>query len=117
MTEYAEEAAEGAELNQRDVKAASRAFREACLKAATTKDSQTTIYELVRQAMLGRGLTEDGAKSNASKFAKVAVWVRGGGEWPQGRGLSHAYGLSRRPAGVQFGETIVCPNCSHRWVR
>ena len=117
MTEYAEKAAEGAELNQRDVKAASRAFREACRKAAATKDPKTTIYELVRLEMLRRGLTEDGAKSNASKFAEVTIWVRGGGEWPQGRGLSYVYDLARRPAVAESGETIVCPSCSHKWVR
>lgn len=116
MNEYAEKAAESAELNQRDVKAASRAFRDACLRAAATQDTKTTIYESVRFEMLRHGLTEDGAKSNASKFAKVSIWVRGGGQWPRDRGLSHVYGLARRPV-TKGAESITCPNCSHEWMR
>ena len=66
--------------------------------------------------MLRRGLSEDGAKSNASKFAKVTIWVRDGGQWPQDRGLSHVYNLARQPVVVTGGESIVCPNCSHEWI-
>jgi len=108
MTEYARQAAHGAELRTKDMSASTASYRRACHSAADTKDS----YDVIRRAVIEQlrsELTEGGAKGLATKVATVALWLRAGGVWPDGRGLTAAYDEAR-------GARVVCPKCSHSFV-
>lgn len=105
MTDYAELAARGAELRTKDTKASTRCYRQACHLAAESSDGYESIRRvLIRQ--LEQELTEGGAKGVATKFATVALWIRAGNSWPEGKGLTATYDIAR-------GKRVVCPNCSH----
>jgi hypothetical protein len=93
-------------------------YREACHTAAATTDT----YKLIRQrliAALARELTEGGAKGLATKVATVALWLRSGGVWPQGRGLTTAYNQARGTRGDASRvneDWVTCPHCGHGFV-
>lgn len=108
MMDYAEQAAAGAELRERDVAASTARYRQACHTAASTGDDYATIRRVV-MAGLRRELTEGGAKGQATKVAVVALWLRGGGVWPPHRGLTAIYNEAR-------GAKVVCPRCAHSFV-
>ncbi len=108
MSEYARQAALGAEMQTRDLEASTARYRDACQAAAATTDGYDTIRRAVLRE-LGNHLTPGGAKGNATKVARVAMWLRSGNTWPAGKGLGAAYDLAR-------GASIVCPKCSHSFV-
>ena len=117
MTAYSQYAGSGPARKTNQQSDATAWLRTECLAAAATNDSQRTIYQNVREELLDSGLSEDGAKSMASKLAKVALWVRNGGTWPVGGSLDKAYkAASSKAATAKRASTkIVCPNCAHEW--
>ena len=118
MSEYASQAAGGAELRTKDMAASTAQYKDACHTAAATIDG----YNLIRQEViraLGGELTEGGAKGLATKVATVALWLRRGGVWPQGRGLTAAYDQARGTRGEATqvkGAQVECPRCGHDFV-
>jgi hypothetical protein len=88
-------------------------YMEACHTAAATTDAYNLIRQRVIQA-LGRELTEGGAKGLATKVATVALWLRSGGVWPQGRGLTTTYDQARGTRGN--ATQVKCPHCGHDFV-
>lgn len=108
MTTYALQAAQGAELRTKDVAASTARYRESCHTAAASTDGYDAIRRAVMRA-LGGELTEGGAKGQATKVATVALWLRRGGVWPKGRGMTAVYDEAR-------GAKVVCPKCSHSFV-
>lgn len=118
MSDYAFQAAAGAELRTKDMAASTAQYRDACHTAAATIDGYNLIrHEVIRA--LGGKLTEGGAKGLATKVATVALWLRRGGVWPQGRGLTAAYDQARGKRGkatLVRGAQVECPSCGHNFV-
>ncbi len=118
MGDYASHAAAGPELRTKDMVASTARYMEACHTAAATTDTYNLIRKRLIEA-LARELTEGGAKGLATKVATVALWLRSGGVWPQGRGLTAAYNQARGTRGDARqvnGETVTCPHCGHGFV-
>ncbi|WP_370246916.1 hypothetical protein [Nocardioides sp.] len=87
--DYSADLADYASTRTKNVKAASRALREACIKAAATNDSHAQIARRIRETLMDAGQAEP--KGTASKVATVALWLRAGGSWPEGGSLTSAY--------------------------
>ncbi|MBA3021265.1 hypothetical protein [Propionicimonas sp.] len=114
MSDYASQAAAGAEFRTKDMAASTAQYMDACHTAAATIDGYNLIRQEVIRALSGE-LTEGGAKGIATKVATVALWLRRGGRWPQGRGLTAAYDQARGATQVK-GAQVECPRCGHDFV-
>lgn len=106
--DYGDIASEGAEMRRSDPGFATQKYREAAHLAARSGHSFSQIRDGILRGLRPR-LTESGAKSQATKIATVALWLRRGNEWPDGRGLTPIYNMASGTG------KVTCPNCSHRF--